>query len=406
MSNSSYIVRTIAKKEMIEFVRDWRTLLAIILIPLLLFPVLFILLPLVLASEAAELDVQLVDVVVQGDSDEELDELLCTEYVSCTYEELPVSSDNFSDVEPDVERLRNNSVDAILRLKNNTNGTWNFAILDLSTSEHSREASGRILVAISTWEKSLVNQTLLAHNLDPNATLDPVRLLGDSSLSDAATEGEQIGLVLSLFIPLVLSIWTATSAVQPSIDMTAGERERGTLEALLSLPCKRMDLLMGKWLAVAIIAGVSVVLQILGLFFAIAFLASSNVIGIPAIELQAMLLMAFAIGLFAIMIVAFELALAIRSRSVKEAGTILGPLMLVIIFPAIFVQLINLDGIEIWWFGVPLVNILLALRELLLNRVIFSHVLVWFISSSFYSICAAWYAARQFNREDLVESLN
>ena len=88
MSNSSYIVRTIAKKEMIEFVRDWRTLLAIILIPLLLFPVLFILLPLVLASEAAELDVQLVDVVVQGDSDEELDELLCTEYVSCTYEEL------------------------------------------------------------------------------------------------------------------------------------------------------------------------------------------------------------------------------------------------------------------------------------------------------------------------------
>ena len=292
-------------------------------------------------------------------------------------------------MEPDVERLRNNSVDAILRLKNNTNGTWNFAILDLSTSEHSREASGRIRVAISTWEKSLVNQTLLAHDLDPNATLDPVKLLGDSSLSDAATEGEQIGLVLSLFIPLVLSIWTATSAVQPSIDMTAGERERGTLEALLSLPCKRMDLLMGKWLAVAIIAGVSVVLQILGLFFAIAFLASSNVIGIPAIELEAMLLMAFAIGLFAIMIVAFELALAIRSRSVKEAGTILGPLMLVIIFPAIFVQLINLDGIEIWWFGVPLVNILLALRELLLNRVIFTHVLVWFISSSFYSICAA-----------------
>ena len=153
MNKSSYIVRTIAKKEMIEFVRDWRTLLAIILIPLLLFPVLFILLPLVLASEAAELDVQMVDVVVQGDSDEELDKLLCTEFVSCSYEELPVDSDNFSDVEPDVERLRNNSVDAILRLKNNTNGTWNFAILDLSTSEHSREASGRIRVAISSWEK-------------------------------------------------------------------------------------------------------------------------------------------------------------------------------------------------------------------------------------------------------------
>ena len=51
------------------------------------------------------------------------------------------------------------------------------------------------------------------------------------SKADVATEGEQAGLILSLFIPLVLAIWTFSSAIQPSIDMTAGERE-GTLEAL------------------------------------------------------------------------------------------------------------------------------------------------------------------------------
>ena len=42
-------------------------------------------------------------------------------------------------------------------------------------------------------------------------------------------------MLLSLFIPFVLAIWTASAAVQPAIDMTVGERERGTLESLLKL---------------------------------------------------------------------------------------------------------------------------------------------------------------------------
>ena len=67
MSSRGNRIRTIAKKELVEFVRDWRTIVAILVIPLLMFPVLFILFPLLLASEAAELDALKVDVVVQGD---------------------------------------------------------------------------------------------------------------------------------------------------------------------------------------------------------------------------------------------------------------------------------------------------------------------------------------------------
>ena len=95
-----------------------------------------------------------------------------------------------------------------------------------------------------------------------------------------------------------------------------------------------------------------------------------------------------------------------RSHSVKEAGSILGPAILFIIFPALFTQVINLDGIESWWFGIPLVNILLAMRELLLDRVIAEHVIVWLVSSLIYAGLAAWFAARQFKREDLVASIS
>ena len=113
-----------------------------------------------------------------------------------------------------------------------------------------------------------------------------------------------------------------------------------------------------------------------------------------------------AVMLFAIMVVAFELALAMRSHSVKEAGSILGPAVLIILFPALFTQVINLDGIESYWFAVPVVNVLLALRELLLNRIVPLHILIWFLSSAVYASVAAWYAARQFKREDIITSLS
>jgi sodium transport system permease protein len=398
-------VRTIAKKELVEFVRDWRTILAILVIPLLMFPLLFILFPLLLASEAAELEAIQVDVVVQSDSiPEELGLLLENATLNLIYEPLP-QLEFLSTPDGDQERLRNGSVDAIIRLQMNDT-ILEYAVLYLSTSEQSLEARSRTFDALGTWEQNETVRRIDAAGLDVNQTLDPLRWNGDIAKSDVATQGEQAGMALSLFIPLVLAVWTFSSAIQPSIDMTAGERERGTLEALLGLPCSRMELLMGKWLAVATITGVGVLLQVAGLLFAIGYLASSDLISAPSVSLTALAFLCLAVLLFAIMVVAFELALAMRSHSVKEAGSILGPAMLIILFPALFTQVINLDGVETFWFAIPVVNVLLALRELLMNRIVYTHVVVWLVSSTLYALAAAYYAARQFKREDIVTSLS
>ena len=84
-------ISTIAKKELVEFVRDWRTIVAILVIPLLMFPLLFILFPLLLESEAAELDAMVVDVVVQTDGIPfELETTFNNSTLNITYEPLPV----------------------------------------------------------------------------------------------------------------------------------------------------------------------------------------------------------------------------------------------------------------------------------------------------------------------------
>ena len=405
MNNSWRFITTIAKKEIIEFVRDWRTLLALIVIPLLIFPALFIALPLLLQSEAAEMDALDLEVVWQGDVNADLQLAFNESNLIVTFEDIPEGIDNLSDIGDDLERLRLQEQKAIFRLSANDDG-WKFSVLYISTSEASSEARARILDAVATWESQVVNETIENLNEDPETTLNPVTWDGDNENADAATKGEQSGLILSLFIPMVIAIWTASSAIQPSIDMTAGERERGTLEALLCLPCTRLQLLAGKWLAVATITSTGVALQIGGLLFAISYLASSSIIGVPAISVTSALLLLSAVVIFAIMVVAFELALAMKAHSVKEAGSLLGPAVLFIIFPALFTQVLNLDTIESWWFAIPLVNILLAMRELLLDRVISEHVIIWMITSLFYAGLAAWFAARQFKREDLVASIS
>ena len=393
MSNSWRFISTIAKKEIIEFIRDWRTLLALIVIPLLIFPALFIALPLLLQSEAAELDAMELDIVWQGDLNDELEISFNESNLIISYEEIPSDISNLSDIGSDIDRIRNQEALAVFRLLENDSG-WKFSVLYISTSEASNEARSRIIDSIIDWESNVVNGTLVEAGLDPDSTLDPVRWDGNWENADAATKGEQAGLALSLFIPMVIAIWTASSAIQPSIDMTAGERERGTLEALLCLPCSRLQLLAGKWLAVASITSAGVALQIGGLLFAITYLASSSVIGIPSVSMLSMALLLGAVVIFAIMVVAFELALAMKAHSVKEAGSLLGPAILFIIFPALFTQVINLDTVESWWFAIPLVNILLAMRELLLDRIILEHVMVWLFSSIIYAGLAAWFAAR------------
>ena len=400
MSSRKRIV-IVAKKEIIEFIRDWRTIVALVLIPLLLFPLLFIAFPIVMQNEAAEMDEKTVDVLIQSDDIEtHLVDEIGNQSARVFIEAMPLNLTTLSDSGNNTEQLRDLQYDAILRIELR-NDTWYYAILHLSTSEQSIEARGRILEVLIQWEEDLTSQRIESAGLDVASTLNPVQWDGPILSADVATKGEQAGMLLSLFIPFVLAIWTASAAVQPAIDMTVGERERGTLESLLSLPLSRTELLLGKWLAVVSITGVGVTLQIGGLLFGIAYLAS-DFIDVPSLSFGAVLLLALAIGFYGTMIVALYLALAMRSKSVKEAGSVLTPITLAMIMPILLTQFINLDDVEMFWFGVPFVNVLLGLRELFLNRIIVEHVVVWILVSSLMCILTVRYAAKQFHREDII----
>ncbi len=401
----------VAKKELVDFVRDWRTVLAMILVPLLIFPAIFIALPLFLQGEAAELSSYELTVEVQGELPEDLSSHLDGRNLIIIQTELLVDG---TLSEPGVDTQRLNSGDsgdvihAILRLleiDSNASQSWNYAILSDSTDELSLEAKIRTLDAVLTWEADVINATLAQNNLTHDEAFDPIHWDGDQNAADVASGGDLAAMGLAMFIPLVVAMWTTTAAIQPSIDLTAGERERGTMEALLCTPTSRSALLFGKWLAVATVACVSVLGQMAGLLFAINFLMGGG-LEAPNISTTGVLLLLLSVILFAIFVVAIELAVAVRAHSVREAGSILGPMVLIFIGPTLFAQFVNLQGIEAWWFVLPVFNITLAMREALMGIYDPVHIFMWVSTSLAYAIGAILWASKQFNREDLVESLS
>lgn len=386
----------IAQRELLDFVRDWRTILTMVLVPLLLFPLLFIGLPLVIGGEAQELAATEVEVLIRGDNVPlELIQNIENRSVIVTL------GDPVEDRAVDDQAVRNGSLDLIVHWEENGD-VYDVHLRHLSTSSLSTDARQRALLAVSEWEETERNRRVTEGGLNASSTLDPVRY--NPSEEDLASQGEVQGWLLSSFIPLIVTVWVVTSAIQPAIDMTAGERERGSMEALLCAPARRWELLAGKWAAVSTIVLVGVILQLGGLMFALTFLAGPSLLSTPDVGIGAILLLFVAIFAYSVMVVASELALAIRSKSVKEAGALLAPASLAVIVPAVVVQFINLDGVEAFWFAVPVVNVLLAMRELLLDQVDPTHTVIWLSTTLVYTGAALWYAQRQFNREDLVLS--
>ena len=169
----------------------------------------------------------------------------------------------------------------------------------------------------------------------------------------------RVGLTFALrAVPLILILMTITGAVYPAIDLTAGERERGTLEMLVASPVPRMQLLLGKYFAVLIVA-LTAVVNLAAMMVTIASIGmASFLFGSKGISFEEVLEIMALLVLFAAFFSAVLLAVTSFARSFKEAQAYLIPLMLASIAPG---MLSMIPGLKLQGplAVTPLVNIVL-----------------------------------------------
>jgi sodium transport system permease protein len=171
--------------------------------------------------------------------------------------------------------------------------------------------------------------------------------------------------VLVKMIPLLLVMWMLTGAIYPAIDVTAGEKERGTMETLLISPAERSEIVFGKFFAVVAMgfgtAVWNVFLMLVALTVVQIFFAH-NLISLPG--LGACVLAALPL---AMLIAACGLALGIFARSTKEGNYYMVPMFFVVL-PLSYLSMIpgkELDAFTSW---VPVANVLLLQQRLMAVR--------------------------------------
>ena len=278
-----------------------------------------------------------------------------------------------------------------------------------STNTKSGNVANILSAVMAEFDNQVLQKRFSEQNIDPKI-LSKVSVLPE----DVATDKETGGFVLGFLIPLFIVMWSIVGGQYTAIDVSAGEKERKTLESLLLTSVKRRDIVFGKFLAVSSVAFVSVVVAI-GSFYAALMYAGgfgpmdatgSGAAGaIPvnfSIEPQALLLL-LAVSVFLIlMFSAIILSISIFAKSFKEAQNYIGPSYLVVILPVVLVN--SIPGFEptLWYFAIPAVNATLLFKEVLMGTYDFGHIFLTMGSLIVYSIIAILIAVKIYSKEGVL----
>jgi len=220
------------------------------------------------------------------------------------------------------------------------------------------------------------------------------------------------------FVPYIIIILCLTGAMYPAIDLTAGEKERGTMETILCSPVARLDLVLGKFLLVMTAALATVVFAIvsMGLSFVIGGTIVGKMIGggaaqaagaaasgglpftIDPVGVLAVFALVIPVSIF---FAGLLLAVALFAKSYKEAQTYVSPLMLLAIVPSVAALLPGFE-LSTGLAFVPVLNISLVSKEILSGVYNWTHVAAVFGSMCIYAIAAIAFCVAMFKRESVL----
>ena len=401
------------QKELREILRDRRTIITLIGMPLLIYPLLGVTFQKLLVTQAMSRTKTEYRIALAGTLDSQIFRKLFQEGMSVYGKQMGMTSNGnrtpagtaddpqiqfLSSTRPegtlDVNSIvADRSADVGIRLKGGgETGPWDFDVVYRSASPFSLDARRFVEDRLKTVNERFVTERL--RGFDPSLVM-PVSL----TPQPIVTEDNGPSFSIATLIPLILILMTVTGAVYPAIDLTAGERERGTLEALISAPVPRHELLFAKFLAVLTVALLTALANLTSMVITAYSSGLENLLfGAGGISLQMLGLVFGLLFVFAGFFSSVILILTSFARSFKEAQAYLIPVMLVSLAPGV---LCLLPGIEMtgWMSVTPLVNIVILARDIFDGRAQSAWVLATLLSTVLYSAVALTIAARIFGTD-------
>lgn len=391
-------VATVFRKELVDTLRDRRTLLFMIFIPLLIFPVLFQVMFSVQKSsrEKAEAKTLRVAVVDNGTAARfsellrERDDLVIVAGVHADSVRALIESDSLDGAyvfAPDFDEMvaanRAGRVDLYYR-----------------SSDDTRVIRDRLQRTVDRFGDEILSERLERLGL-PEDVGDGV----DDRVHNIASMQEQVGKQVGGFLPYLFILFCFMGAMYPAIDLGAGEKERGTLETLLTSPVNRFHILVGKLGVITLSGLVSALVSMLGLYIGFRrakeipdefFDLILKILGWDTIAVLLSLIIPLAVFFAGVL-----LSVSLAARSFKEAQSLISPLNIAIIVPAAIGMV---PGVEMSYATavVPVLNVSLATREIIAGTMQAGHLVAVYVSLAAIAVASLYLASLWFRRESII----
>ncbi len=395
------IIKTIFFKEMLDTLRDKRTLIAMIGVPIVLYPALFIMIAQVALIQLEKIEETPSRVALLT---EEMD------FLRERIEAFPLIE--LQEGEDPEAQLLEGDLDAIVVVEGAieqplaAGETVHLEIRFDSTAAASNKAADRLVHAMVEHGEGLLAERLDAQGL-PESFAVPLLIKRVNTAPPAKKTGSLLGSIL----PLMMVVMLGVGAFYPAVDLTAGEKERGTFETLLSTPTSKLEIVCGKFLTVFSLSMFTGFLNLASMIATLVFQLSqmapdgegpldATLFEIPPQSIGAIVLVLIPLSFF---ISAIMMTVSLLARSFKEAQNYVTPFFLGITLPAGVVAIPGIDLSESARL-IPIANASLLFRDLMMGTVAIDTIFTVFIATSIYALLALVLASWMFQREEVILS--
>jgi sodium transport system permease protein len=268
------------------------------------------------------------------------------------------------------------------------------------STDDQRIIRNRLTEIVEVYEKEILDARFARLELD-----EEVMRGVDLEKHNIASMKEQFGKQIGGFLPYIFILFCFMGAMYPAIDLGAGEKERGTLETLLTAPVNRFHILLGKFGVVMLTGLMSAVVSIVGLYIG---LRQSNELPPEIFDVIVKILGADTILLIFSLLVPLTvffagvlLSVSLSAKSFKEAQSLITPLNMAIIIPAAIGMIPGMT-MNFTTALIPVLNVSLATKEIIAGTMTTANLIIVYISLVAYAVLSLWGAAFWFKRESTI----
>lgn len=384
-------IMTIVKKEFKDILRDRKTLLMTFIIPIIIMPLLFTFIFSSINDLASPSENNKYKIVLETNNPE-----ISTLFNESNIYELVKSADPINDAyngKITAYIIANDINEFLLQGK-----TPKIDLYYDTTSQRALTAISTVQTMFSTYQNNYLTAYLKQNNLSSDI-LNPFTYNEHAKDNDA----DNLSLMmLGMLIPMMIIGYSGSGIVPIATDLGAGEKERGTLEPLLSTSVSRNSILIGKLIVTATFGIITSILSAAGLLLAFKFGLSDMMSFSINLSAQGMFLIILLAILYVIFISAVMLLVSTYARSLKEANTYLTPVTLIPVLLSVITMYMEPSTVSTSMMNIPILNVVVVIKEIIYNQLNYTHLYMTIGWSVIYVIIAMIGAKMMYEKEEII----